>query len=109
MTRRRNGCAVVAREGPSGQCLAAYTFIDERVVDDLLHRPALHHAANFSPPIAFNIARRLGIRAYLLIPSLLTSSTLRRAFQACLKCPDSRGCTPCQFAAPPTGWLRAGA
>jgi butyrate kinase len=61
-------CAVVARGGALRSMPGGVYLIDERVVDDLLHRPALHHAANFSPPIAFNIARRLGIRAYLLDP-----------------------------------------
>lgn len=60
--------AVVARGGALRPMPGGVYLIDEALVDDITNRPALHHAANYSPPIAFALARERNIPAYLLDP-----------------------------------------
>ncbi len=60
--------AVVARGGALRPMPGGVYLINEALIDDITHRPALRHAANYSPPIAFRLARERGIPAYLLDP-----------------------------------------
>ncbi len=60
--------AVVARGGALRPMPGGVYLIDEALVDDVTNRPALQHAANYSPPIAFRLASERNIPAYLLDP-----------------------------------------
>ena len=64
----RSLSAVVSRGGLLGRVSAGAYEVNDAMVEVLRDRPVNHHASNLGAAIALNIARQVGIKAYIYDP-----------------------------------------